>query len=150
MLAFKELQDILQITIKWEEKIKELYEVAEYGLKDMEAKNVIVFLKENHTSRLDILKNLKVKDYGATEWVRFSADYKTNDLITAKIIRKDSTALEICNVILEYENKIRDFYEKIANNLKTASQKELFESLTSFKDEQISRIKNFKDQKLCK
>lgn len=149
MLAFKELQDILQITIKWEEKIKELYDVAEYGLKVNEAKKILSFLKENHNSRLDVLKGLKVKDYGPTEWVKFSADYKTNDLIPAKIIRKDSTAEEICLVILDYESKIRDFYEKIAANLKTASQKELFESLIKFKDDQIVRIKNFKEQQLC-
>ena len=77
MPAYKELQDILGATLKWEQNMLDLYEVAEIGIKDKDAKNAIAFLKDNHVSHLDVLKNIDVKNYGPTEWVKFSFNYRT-------------------------------------------------------------------------
>ncbi|MEW5817851.1 MAG: hypothetical protein AB1798_20965 [Spirochaetota bacterium] len=146
MIAFKELQDIVKRTTGWERKLLDLYDVAEFGIKNKDSKAVIKFLKERQEDNLEILENIDVKKYGKTEWVRFASDYKDEELIPKRNIKKDSTPVEIFNCILEYENKLKDFYHSIFERLSTEAQKELFDSLVKFKDEQISRIKNLMER----
>jgi hypothetical protein len=43
---------------------------------------------------------------------------------------------------LDYESKLKAIYSSIAKNLISRSQKELFESLSQFKEEQIEEIRH--------
>ena len=142
MLAYKELQDILATTLNWEQAMLELYQVAELGLKNDEASKTLSYLMENHISQMDILKNIRIENYGPTEWVKFTADLREEDIIPKKTINRDSTAEDICAAILEYEGNLKDFYQMVTDHLNTEQQKELFQSLVQFKENQIERIQN--------
>jgi hypothetical protein len=143
MIAYKELQDVLRITVDWEKKLNDLYDVAEFGVKKSESKEAIYFLKEKQLSNIEILSNIKVENYGPTEWVKFAFDYKENELIPAKDINKESSASEIFDYILEYEEKLRSFYDTITGKVVSERQKDLFGSLVRFKEDQINRIRNY-------
>jgi hypothetical protein len=43
---------------------------------------------------------------------------------------------------LDFESKLKSIYSSIANNLISRTQKELFESLVLFKEEQIEEIRH--------
>ena len=143
MIAFKNLKEILQLTVKWETKLKDFYDVAEFALRNKESKRVVVLLRENLLNRLDVLKRVDLDDYGKTEWIRYAPDYKDSELIPVQTISRDADPLVIFTQILEYEQKLREFYKTIHDKLVVAKQKDLFESLVKFKDEQIFEINSF-------
>ena len=145
MLAFKNLQEIMELTIKWEMKLKDFYDVAEFALRSVESKRVIVLLRDNLLSRLDILKNINMKEFGKTEWIQYAPDFKDDELIPAKTLSRDADPKEIFQRILEYETKLKEFYKTISTKLVVAKQKELFESLALFKEEQVFEINKFMD-----
>ncbi len=145
MIAFKNLKDILNITIKWEQKLKDFYDVAEFALRNKESKKAVGLLKENLLRRLDVLKNINLDDFGKTGWIRYASDYREDELIPIHKISRDSNPKEIFLQILDYETKLKSFYSTIYSKLVAAKQKELFESLVNFKDEQIHEINNFMD-----
>lgn len=143
MISFKDLKDILSITIKWEGKLKDFYDVAEFALSNEESKKAVSGLRSNLLKNLDVLKNIDLKNYGKTEWVRYASDYKDDELIPIRKVSRDSTPEEIFSQILEYQAKLKEFYSMIVSKLISVKQKELFESLAAFKDEQIFETKRF-------
>lgn len=62
------------MTVEWEKKLNDLYDVAQYGLKKDESKKAIAFLREKQQSNLEILEHLEVEKFGPTERVRFKED----------------------------------------------------------------------------
>jgi hypothetical protein len=145
VLAFTNLKEIMDLTIKWEKKLKDFYDVAEFALRNDESKRVVVILRKNLVDRLEITKNINLNDYGKTQWIQYAPDYKDDELIPIKTISRDADPKDIFNQILDYEKKLKSFYETIANKLVVAKQKDLFESLSLFKDEQIFEINKFID-----
>jgi hypothetical protein len=143
VISFKDLKDILSLTIKWEGKLKDFYDVAEFALSNDESKKAISALRSNLLKNLDVLKNIDLKNYGKTEWVRYASDYKDDELIPIRKVTRDSTPEEIFSQILEYQTKLKEFYSMIVSKLISIKQRELFESLVTFKDEQIFETKRF-------
>ena len=146
MIAYKNLKDILDLTIRWEKKLKDFYDVAEQAFLNKDSKKAVEVLRDNLLRRLEVLQNINFEDFGKTEWIRYAADYKEDELIPIKRVSRNSEPKNIFKQILEYEVKLRDFYSGIAQNLITAKQKELFQSLASFKDEQIFEISRFMER----
>jgi len=142
MIAFKELKAVLKTSIIWEKKLKDFYDVAEYAMKSEDSKKVISLLRGNLVEKLEILDDIKIDKYGKTEWIQFAPDFKDEDIIPTQRISRDSTPRKIINQILECETQLKSFYAAIHSNLIVRSQKELFDSLVTFKDNQISEIKN--------
>ena len=118
MISFKDLKDILNLTINWEVKLKDFYDVAEFALSNEESKKVISGLRSNLTKNLDVLKNIDLKNYGKTEWVRYASDYRDDELIPIKKVSRDSAPEEIFSQILEYQTKLKDFYLMIVKFIK--------------------------------
>ena len=145
MISFKKLEDILATTVEWEHQMKDLYDVAELGLKTKEAKELLSFLQENHKKNLDIIKNVRVKDYGPNEWVKFTADFSVLQQIPKHQITKKSTAKEIFNKVRSYEESLQSFYQRVSEHTVSESQRELFASLALMKNNQLSSISNFID-----
>ena len=145
MLAFTNLKEIMDLTIKWEKMLKDFYDVAEFALRNDESKRVVAILRENLVNRLEITKNINVNNYGKTEWIQYAPDYKDDELIPIKTISRDAEPKDIFHQILDYEQKLKSFYAIIAQKLVVAKQKDLFESLALFKDEQIFEINKFLD-----
>ncbi|MBN1411593.1 MAG: hypothetical protein JW969_12165 [Spirochaetales bacterium] len=142
MISYTDLKDILKITVAWEKKLTDLYDVAEFGLKNTQSKQIINQLKENHIERLSILENIQIEKYGRTEWMLHALGYKDEEIVPQKKITRESTPSDIAAQILDYEEKLKGFYQSIHDRLVTAAQKELFASLVKFKELQIENIKN--------
>ena len=142
MIAFKELKDILKTSVVWEQKLNDFYDVAEFALKSEESKKIISLLRGNLVEKLEILDKINPEKFGQTEWIQFAPDYKVEDLIPIQKINRDSSPREIIEQILQSETQLQSFYASIQGNLIIRSQKELFDSLVTFKDNQISEIKN--------
>jgi ferritin len=142
MIAFRSLSEILKTTIGWEKKLKDFYDVAEYALQNEKSKKTVQTLRERHENKLEILRNVDPSNHGKTEWVRYAPSYREEDLIPVGKIRRDSSPEEIFAHLLDYEGKLKSIYSSIATNLISRSQKELFESLVLFKEEQIEEIRH--------
>ena len=142
MIAFKSLSEILQTMIGWEQKLKDFYDVAEYALQNEQSKKTVRTLRERHEEKLEILRNVDPSSHGKTEWVRYAPSYREEDLIPVGRIRRDAQPDEIYEHLLDYEGKLKSVYSSIATNLISRSQRELFESLVLFKEEQIEEIRH--------
>ena len=142
MIAFKDLNEILKITIRWENKLKDFYDVAEYALENENSKKTVRMLREKHVDKMEILKGVDPSRYGKTEWVRYAPSYKDEDLIPVGKIHRDAEPAVIFDHLLDFEDKLKNIYSSIANNLISREQKELFESLVLFKEDQIEEIRH--------
>jgi hypothetical protein len=145
MIAFKNLKDILRITLDWERSLKDFYDVAEFALKTEEAKKAVRMLREALLEKLEILKGIKVESFGKSVWIRFALDYKIEDLIPKDRIRRGAEAREIFTHLVSYEEKLANIYSRIAETLVSPGQKELFESLARFKEEQIAEVRRLQE-----
>ncbi len=143
MIAFKDLEDILKLAIKWENKLKDFYDVAEFALTDNESKRVAANLRGNLLKNLTILEHINIGDYGTTSWVRYASGHREEELIPVNRITRESKPEEIFHQILDYQSKLKDFYSTILSKLISAKQRELFESLVKFQEEQIFETKSF-------
>jgi dsDNA-binding SOS-regulon protein len=143
MKTFRDLDQIFKMTVKWEQEIKDLYDIAAYGVKNEQSKELVIFLKKNQNAHMEILNNLKLKDYGSIEYVQFSFGLHVADEIPVHTITKETPPLEIFENVLKYEEKLNDFYAKVALELVSESQTELFESLAQFKENQVEYIRNY-------
>lgn len=146
MIAFKSLSEILKTTVRWEDKLKDFYDVAEYALKNEKSKITVQMLRDKHVDKLEILKRVDPLRYGKTEWVRYAPSYRDADLIPVGKIRRDAEPGEIFEHLVDFENKLKNIYSSIADNLVSREQKELFESLVLFKEEQIEEIRHLREQ----
>ena len=146
MQTFRDLDQLFKTTVKWEQEIKDLYDIATYGVKNEQSKELVSFLKQNQQKHLEVLKNLKLKDYGPIEWVQFAEDSHAEAEIPVHTIGKDTPPLEIFRNVLRYEEKLKDYYMKVAKALVSESQTDLFESLSQFKENQVEMISNFIDR----
>jgi hypothetical protein len=142
-MPYRDLQDILTLTAGWEKELKDLYDVAEIALRDEKSRKVVALLRDKLVKNLAVLESVDVGKYGKTEWVRYSVDFRTEDLIPKTRLKKDSTPKEIFDQILECEERLKDFYSTIRDLLSSSEQQELFDSLVTFKVGQIIEIKSF-------
>jgi len=140
MLAFRELKDILNRTIGWERELDDLLDVAAVGLKQPESKSLVDQLKKRQEEILEVLTNINVEDFGPAEWVKFSGDLKREELIPKKRINRNSAPEEILSYVREYEEALRDFYNRLADIIRAESQRDLFRSLAQLKSHQIERL----------
>ncbi|MDA3938939.1 MAG: hypothetical protein PF693_06485 [Spirochaetia bacterium] len=143
MKTFRDLEQVFKLTLKWEQEILDLYDIASYGVKNEQSKELVVFLKQNHQKHFEVLKNLNLKDYGHISWMQFTDDKSIESEIPVRSIDKNSPPLEIFENVVKYEEKLKNFYLGRAKSLVSESQKALFESLFHFKVNQVDRIRNF-------
>jgi hypothetical protein len=102
-------------------------------------------LREELLEKLEILKGIKVESFGKNAWIRFALDYKIEDLIPKDKIRRGAEAREIFTHLVSYEEKLANIYSRIAETLVPQGQKELFESLSRFKEEQIAEVRRLQE-----
>lgn len=143
MASYQSLQDLLNRALKWEKELLSFYDVAKIGLGDEKSKNLVTRLEAQQGRNLEILRDIDVEKYGPNEWVRFSIEYHDEQLIPKKSVKRDSKPEEIVTAILDYENKLKKYYETIHNSVVSDSQKELFASLVQFRDRQIEQLHAF-------
>ena len=140
MIAFQELKKIFERTIGWEHELKDLLDVASLGVKNARSKSIIESLVERQNVILEILEGIRMEDFGPISWVRFSADVRADDLVPKKKISRNSTPEEILANVREYESKLKVFYARVGDAISSEQQRELFESLSRLKEDQMNRI----------
>ena len=140
MISFKSLDDILRITLQWEQRLGDFYDVAEIAMQNEESKRVVALLRNKLTEKLRVLESIDLNKFGKTEWIRYAPDYKEDELFSTGKIQRQSSPQEIFTHLANYEEKLKNVYARIAESLIAQTQKELFESLAQFKGEQIEEI----------
>lgn len=145
MAFFKDLATLLEMVIEWENKLTDFYDVAEIALRDVESKRMLEFIRTNHDKILLILKDTHIEDYGQDEWIKYAPDFNVKDLIPIGKIKRDSPPKEIIRNILEFEEKVKEFYSIISEKIISNEAKELFNSLEKLKSKQIYELTTFLD-----
>lgn len=143
MYVFKDLQSLLDVSVKWEKELKDLYDVAELGVKHPKSKELISFLLGKQTRILEVLTDIDVEKFGEDEFVKYAPENHTEKLIPVHELNKNSEPDEIIRLIKQYESKLRTYYGDIADHLMSEGQKELFQSLVTLKDVQLEALDNF-------
>ncbi len=144
-MPYEDLQEVLARAIGWEKELKDLYDVAEIALRDERSRRLVGILKDRLVKNLQVLESVDVEKYGKTEWVRYTLDFRMDEVVPKTRLKKDSPPKEIFERIMESEEKLRDFYTIIRDMLVSAAQQELFTSLVTFKTAQIIEIKDYMD-----
>jgi hypothetical protein len=142
-MPYQDLQGILNLTIGWEKELKDFYDVAEVALRDERSRKAVTLLRDRLLHNLKVLEAVDVEKYGKTEWVLYSMDFRTEELIPKTMLKRDSTPREIFERILECEEKLKGFCAMIRDLLVSREQGELFDSLVAFRVAQIIEIKSF-------
>ena len=140
MRAFQDLNDILEEVIEQEEKFTGFFNAALEIVQDEHCRQMLTLLRENHVMNLQILREIKVKDYGNDEWLRNIPSCTIAEIDQVKEISDESSMDDISRIILHFEQKMKDFYSCLAEEIVTLNEKELFESLVRFKEKQIYDI----------
>jgi hypothetical protein len=143
MIAYKNLKEILGITLRWEQDLKDFYDVAEYALKSEASKKVVRLLRAKLEEKLAVLRGVKAEEFGKSEWIRFSLDYQPEEI--APKLGRDAEAGQIFRHLQDFLGKLAGGYARIAETLVSRGQKELFESLARFKDEQGAEVRRLQD-----
>ena len=142
-MPYNDLKDILAKSTAWEQELRDLLDVTALALRDEKCKNIAQFLKDDLEKNLAVIKRINPADFGSSEWIKFPDEYKTEDLVPKKSLTRESTKEEVCKIILEYEEKLRDFYDSLRQTAAFSGHKDLFHSLYQFKIRQIIEIKKF-------
>jgi len=145
MIIFKNLKQILEMVIQWENRLTEFYTVAENLIKDDECKKLIALLKENHVHNLNIIKDTRIENYGLDEWIRCADDCNADDLLPIDRLTIDTTKEEMITPIVKFEEKMKGFYVSISEKIVSRNEKELIDALVVFKERQIYEIKKCLD-----
>lgn len=143
MFAFKDLQSLLDISIKWEKQLKDLYDVAEIGIRKEKSKELIQYLLKKQTAILDVLINIDVNKYGRGEFIKFTPEDHTEELIPQHEITGNTEPDRIISLIKTYESRLKHFYMDISDQLVSTNQKELFDSLVTLKEAQLEALDNY-------
>jgi hypothetical protein len=143
MIAFKNLKEILGITLQWEQSLKDFYDVAEFALKSEASKKAVRLLRAKLEEKLAVLRGVKPESYGKTEWIRFTLDYSPEELTPE--LSRDSAAEEIFRHLVDFQGKLSGVYSRIADTIVSRGQRELFESLARFKEEQGAEVRRLQE-----
>ena len=141
MQNYHDLKELLEILITWEQKLTDFYNAAETEMKDMSCSDILVILRKNHEKNLRIISDILIEDYGKEKWIQWAPDYDLKHLLQFDLQANQCAVGEIINCIMEFEEKMKAFYSSIAEKITTRKEKELFESLVTFKEMQIYEIK---------
>jgi ferritin len=143
MIAFKNLKEILDITLRWEQSLKDFYDVAEFALKSEASRKTVRLLRAKLEEKLAVLRGVRPEDFGKAEWIRFTLDAKAEELTPR--LNRNSDAGEIFRHLLDFQGRLSGVYARIAETVVSRGQKELFESLARFKEEQVAEVRRLQD-----
>ncbi len=141
MSPYKSLKELLKKVIELEEKFSEFYDAALKTIEDEYCRQTLKILNEQHIKNLDIIKGIEIDNYGYNEWIQITPDLNIMDLPSKEKISDKTTTEEIAEVILDFEQKMKQIYSSISKEINDMGDKELFDSLVLFKDKQIYEIK---------
>ncbi len=148
MSSFKDLGEIVRIAVKIEKKLSDFYDVAGFAVQSADSKGAIAVIKARLADQLSILESVSPAKYGTLEWLKFPPPLEEQTVIPKNKITRTSSPGEIFSQLMLSEEMLRDFYSKVASQVVSASQKDLFESLVVFKNNQLDGVKRLMAMKV--
>jgi hypothetical protein len=141
MANYKDLAEIVRMAVRIEKKMKDFYDVAEYAVHSPESKAAIAVIKSKLAEKLAILETVSPEKYGTLEWLKFAPPLEEKDVVPKNRITRASSPMDIFMQVLASEEKLKEYYTKVSAQVTARSQKELFDSLASFKNEQVEEVR---------
>lgn len=141
----QDLKAILELTLSWEKRLCDFYDVAHLALNDQESRRIVLLLQEKVKANIQVLKDIDIRKYGKTEWIKQLPGYKADDLLDIQDIKRNSSAKVILQQILGFEKKLQNFYAQLADRVVSEDLKDLFQSLSRLKENQQKQFKRFMD-----
>ena len=143
MDQFHDLSELLGFAVEWEERLSGYYREACAVIEDLECRELVEALQKKHLDNLEILKSLRLEDYGKEVWIQCDADCNIDDILPREELLRQPSAGEITGHILEFEERIRRYYSLIAEKILYRGERDFVESLERFKEMQIDTIHRY-------
>lgn len=141
MASYMDCTQIITLAVRIEKKLKDFYDVAEIAMQSPDSKAAIVAIKAKLVEKLSVLEGIQPEKFGKPEWLKFVPSLREQDVIPKGRITRVSPPDEIFAQMLASEEKLRDYYRQVSTYVTARALKDLFDSLTAFKTEQIEGIK---------
>ena len=142
MTRYLDLKELLSHVIEKEDDLTHYYDFAGNVVTDHKCRAVLEMLRDNHEQNLKVVREINIEDFGADEWIKCAPDIALTALLPEAELTPNSTVDEISSHILDFENGLRDFYSAIKKEIISSDERDLFESLVTFKERQIFEIKS--------
>lgn len=140
-MAYKSGEEIIKMALSWESKLSDYYEVAAYAVKNEKSREILRLLKNSLAERMEIIRRLGPECFERIEWIKNLPDQDGGMKIFLEGITRSSMPEDIFNHLLKFEERLRDFYKEIMENLKEGPGREFYENLYKFKIQRIIEIK---------
>ena len=144
-MAITRLSEILKLIVDWEEKLNRFYKMAGGQLKNERSRKVVELLKAEQEKTLKVIKEMDFGKYKNTEFIKNPPDWHREEVILHVDITENSSPDEIFDHILDYEQKLEEYYTHVRDILVYKNDRELMDMLIQFKLNQIKRIKSYMD-----
>ena len=139
------LDEVLKMIIDWEKELSRFYDIAEDALEGERALKAVAVLKERLRNNIKELNEINVHDYENVEMIKNLPDYKTEGVIPRFNIDPNESPEDIFTKILEYEEKVLEYYNHLKDVLNYEKSKDLLDMLLTYKLAQIKEIKGLLD-----
>lgn len=137
--------EILNTIVQSEEKLNVFYLKMAERLRDHRSRQIVELLQAEQDKTLETLSGMNLKAYKDAEFIKNPPDLKEDELIgDMRGIVKDSPD-QILTRILNFEDKLKEYYTHVRNVLAFDKDRELMDMLIQMKLNQIKRIKSYID-----
>ncbi len=137
--------EILKNIVQSEEKLSVFYLKAIERLRDHRSREVVELLQAEQDKVLETLSGMNLKAYKDAEFVKNPPEVSNVEfIIDVRAIVKDSPG-QILARILNFEDKLKEYYTHVRNVLAFDKDRELMDMLIQMKLNQIKRIKSYID-----
>lgn len=137
--------EILKNIVQSEEKLSVFYLKAADRLRDHRSREVVELLQAEQDKVLETLSGMNLKAYKDAEFVKNPPEVSNVEfIIDVRAIVKDSPG-QILARILNFEDKLKEYYTHVRNVLAFDKDRELMDMLIQMKLNQIKRIKSYID-----
>lgn len=137
--------EILKSIVQSEEKLSVFYLKAAERFRDHRSREVVELLQAEQDKVLETLSGMNLKAYKDAEFVKNPPEVSDVEfIIDVRAIVKDSPG-QILARILNFEDKLKEYYTHVRNVLAFDKDRELMDMLIQMKLNQIKRIKSYID-----
>jgi hypothetical protein len=144
-MAFHTMEDVLKKILIWEEKLIDFYRSLKPRLKNERTRKIVDALKQRQEKTINIVKQIKPQDYKLTEFMKYLPSDMKGDVLPRLDQVENITPEELFSDILEYEEKMEEYFNRLKNIAVYPKSKDLVAMLIQFKLEQIKEIKALMD-----
>lgn len=139
------LDEVLKLIVGWEQKMDTFYGLMEKNLKNERSQKAAAVLRKEQRKTLDVLEAIDTSSYKNVEMVKNLPDYHSEEVLPHYDISENSSPMDVFQTILNYEEKLEEYYVHLKSVLVYEKSKDLLDMLINFKMGQIKEIKALMD-----